>query len=284
MNIASLEGLQAADLHPCFLAAFSDYLVPAQPALEPFAAMLNRRGWVPELSAGAWLDGALIGFWLTATPWIDGRQEGYCIAAGVAPEGRRRHALTEMARHVTARLAERGILQQRLEVIDGNLRARQAYATLGFSSLRRLDCYQIQQPIAARQVWAVTAHAEHGAAAWPDAQPAYPPAVPNRRESLRRAEPALRWLTVERDSALLGSFLLSRDGEAVELHVAPEYRRRGIAGCLLREGQKLTPGGRLSFNNVDSRDLPLIQLLLKHQASYRLSQWEMAKPAAQTAQ
>ncbi|MEN3810076.1 hypothetical protein ABD440_06485 [Chromobacterium piscinae] len=80
MKIASLAGLAPEDLHLCFLDAFSDYLVPAQPSLPQLAAMLRRRGWAPELSAGAWLDGSLAGFWLCATPEIDGEREGYCIA------------------------------------------------------------------------------------------------------------------------------------------------------------------------------------------------------------
>ncbi|MDE1712066.1 hypothetical protein PWG14_04725 (plasmid) [Chromobacterium amazonense] len=50
-----------------------------------------------------------------------------------------------------------------------------------------------------------------------------------------------------------------------------------MAASLLRAGQQLAADGRLSFNNVDSRDLALISLLLKHQASYRLSQWELVK-------
>ncbi|POZ60995.1 GNAT family N-acetyltransferase [Chromobacterium alticapitis] len=277
MNFAPLSELTPADLHPCFLAAFSDYIVPAQPSLESLSAMLSRRGWQPALSAGAWMDGQLAGFWLTATPDIDGETEGYCIAAGVAPEGRRQGALTGMAGLVTALLAEGGIRRQRLEVIDGNQRAQQAYAALGFAILRRLDCYQIQEPIAARGYWPVTIHAEHAAADWPPANLAYPPAVPNRRESLLRAEPPLRWLTVRRADALLGSLLMSSDGEIVELQVAPGHRRQGIAGSLLRAGQQLTANGRLSFNNVDSRDLALISLLLRHQAAYRLSQWELGK-------
>lgn len=85
MKIASLAGLAPDDIHPCFLDAFSDYLVPAQPSLPQLAAMLRRRGWIPELSAGAWLDGRLAGFWLCAAPEIDGEREGYCIAAGVSP-------------------------------------------------------------------------------------------------------------------------------------------------------------------------------------------------------
>ncbi|PRP70588.1 hypothetical protein BUE93_09845 [Chromobacterium amazonense] len=277
MKIAPLSQLSPADLHPCFLAAFSDYVIPAQPTLEQMSAMLRRRGWQPELSAGAWLDGKLAGFWLTAAPDIDGQREGYCIAAGVAPDGRRRHALTGMAALATALLAEHGIKKQRLEVIDGNSRAQQAYERLGFSALRRLDCYQILEAVAARGFWPITAHAVHDPAYWPAEALAYPPAVPNRRESLLRAEPPLRWLTIRSGGDLQGSLLMSRDGEVVELQVAPASRRRGMAASLLRAGQQLASDRRLSFNNVDSRDLALISLLLKHQASYRLSQWELVK-------
>ncbi|MBW7567890.1 GNAT family N-acetyltransferase [Chromobacterium subtsugae] len=281
MKTAPLTRLSPADLHPCFLEAFSDYLVPAQPSLESFSAMLRRRGWVPELSAGAWIDGRLAGFWLCATPPIDDGMEGYCIAAGVVPAARRQGALSAMAARVARLLARRGIHQQRLEVIDGNQRAQLAYAQLGFQPLRQLDCYLLQAPIDSRRHWPVTVHHGYTPARWPSADwLAYPPAVPNRRDSLRRAIPAPRWLTVDAGGAALGSLLLSADGEALELMVDPAHRRRGIASQLLRAGQLLTPGGRLAFNNVDRRDLALLSLLLRHQAAYRLSQWEMLKPAA----
>lgn len=281
MKIASLAGLAPEDLHPCFLDAFSDYLVPAQPGLPQLAAMLRRRGWAPELSAGAWLDGSLAGFWLCATPKIDGEWEGYCIAAGVAPAARRRHALTDMAGLVSRLLAAHGIRRQRLEVIDGNQRARDAYASLGFAPLRQLDCYQLAAPVQTRRAWPVTIHSAHDPARWPapDAL-SYPQAVPNRRESLLRADPPLRWLTIDRDGQSLGSLLMSPDGEVAELQVDPAFRRQGVASQLLLAAQGLSPCGRLGFNNVDSRDLPLVSLLLRHQAVYRLSQWEMALSAA----
>ncbi|WP_083370308.1 GNAT family N-acetyltransferase [Chromobacterium sphagni] len=280
MRVADLARLSSADLHPCFLEAFSDYLVPAQPDLEQLRRMLLRRGWVPELSAGAWQGGRLVGFWLCATPEIAGRVEGYCIAAGVSPIARRHGALSGMAAKVSQLLAKRGIFQQRLEVMEDNQRARPAYAKLGFQPARQLDCYQIQMPIAGSRYWPVTTHAGYLPAQWPQTDwLAYPPAVPNRRDSLLRADPAPRWLSVRSGDVLQGSLLLSADGEVLELMVAPGCRRQGIASQLLHAGQSLSPGGRLTFNNVDRRDLAMISLLLRHQAVYRLSQWEMLKPA-----
>ncbi|WP_225548253.1 GNAT family N-acetyltransferase [Chromobacterium violaceum] len=280
MKIASLAGLAPDDIHPCFLDAFSDYLVPAQPSLPQLTAMLRRRGWIPELSAGAWLDGRLAGFWLCAAPEIDGEREGYCIAAGVSPAARRRRALTDMAGLVGRLLAAHGIRRQRLEVIDGNQRARDAYAALGFAPQRKLDCYQMPIPVQARCRWPVTLHAVNAPSRWPTPDAlAYPPAVPNRRESLLRADPPLRWLSVDRDGQTLGSLLMSPDGEVAELQVSPPCRRQGIASQLLQAAQSLSVCGRLGFNNVDSRDLPLLSLLLRHQAVYRLSQWEMTLSA-----
>ncbi|UTH73636.1 GNAT family N-acetyltransferase [Chromobacterium sp. IIBBL 290-4] len=276
MNIGALDGLQAIDLHACFLAAFSDYVVPAQPTLAQFEAMLKRRGWAPELSAGAWVDGELAGLWLTATPMQDGQPEGYCIAAGVAPLARRRGVLSDMAARVQSLLRARGIRQLRLEVIESNQRARDAYAKLGFQAVRKLDCYQIETPIQSASFWPVTVHVDADPAGWPSPDAiAYPPAVPNRRESLLRAAPPPRWLTVRQDGQLLGSLLMTADGEALELQVAPTRRRRGIASKLLQTGQGLAQNGRLSFNNVDPRDLALLELLRKHRGRYALSQWEL---------
>ncbi|WP_406850163.1 GNAT family N-acetyltransferase [Chromobacterium phragmitis] len=279
MKIASLASLAPDDIHACFLEAFSDYVVPAQPSPAQLRAMLQRRGWAPELSAGAWLDGELAGFWLSAAPSIDGETEGYCIAAGIAPRARRRRALTDMAGMVGRLLSARGIRRQRLEVIDGNLRALQAYAALGFVPLRQLDCFQIQTEIRPRRPWPIHVRAGFDPADWPAPDNlAYPPAVPNRRESLLRVAPELRWLTVDQDGAMLGSLLMSANGEVAELQVTPPARRQGIASQLLSAAQKLSPDGRLGFNNADRRDLALISLLLRHQARYRLSQWEMVKP------
>ncbi|WP_313182897.1 hypothetical protein [Lacrimispora sp.] len=57
LNNASIE-----TLHEAFLNAFSDYQVEMKLSIETFKQMLQRRGYVPEISIGAFINDRLVGF------------------------------------------------------------------------------------------------------------------------------------------------------------------------------------------------------------------------------
>lgn len=275
MRLHSLSLIDFPLIHQAFNLAFSDYLLPMQMDEEQLAAMLRRRGWRPELSVGAWRDGALVGLWLSGVHCDEAGPSGYCIATGVLPAARRQGLLQAMAAAACQRLASRGIRRQRLEVIADNVAALNAYTGLGYRPHRRLDCYRIETAIAAPAGdWSLC---DDDLEQWPRWALDFEPAVPNSRDSLQRAQPPLRLLTARRDGDLIGYALYSAAGDIAELAVRPDSRRRGVARSLLTATQASIGAAQLSFNNLDAGDQAMAELLRGCGGRLWLSQWEMRR-------
>ena len=277
MHIAPLQQTPLPQLHAAFLLAFADYLIPMQLNAGQFAALLLRRGWQPDLSIAAWHEGQLVGFWLSgiikdATP-----ATAYCISAGVLPAYRRQGLLRQLHAMLCERLQEQRIKRQQLEVICDNKRAIDAYHQLGFQQQRRLDCYALYQLCPPRTPWPVQQEEHPRPEQWPPTEwLGFPPSVQNQRNSLLRADPPPRLLTISQDACLLASLALFENGDVAELLVHPDYRRQGMASSLLYAAHR-SHDGPLLLSNIDGHDQAMHSLLQHHHASYRLSQWEMLR-------
>ena len=62
MQIRSLGGVSWSELAPVFNEAFSDYAVPMAMTADSLANMQRRRGYVADVSFGAWDGSRLVGF------------------------------------------------------------------------------------------------------------------------------------------------------------------------------------------------------------------------------
>src|SRR5688572_14356056 len=100
--IRQLRSVDDDVLFRCFVEAFSDYIVPMKPGREQFAEMLQRRGYRPELSVGAFDDGTLVGFTLNGSGRWDGGAAAYDTGTGVVPSYRRRGLSKQMIERVFA--------------------------------------------------------------------------------------------------------------------------------------------------------------------------------------
>lgn len=58
----TLDNIQIEILHKAFVDAFSNYAVNMEIPIWKFEQMLQRRGYVPEISIGAFINETLIGF------------------------------------------------------------------------------------------------------------------------------------------------------------------------------------------------------------------------------
>ena len=73
-----------------FSQAFSDYQVSVDMPLKSFELMLKRNGFMPEVSAGAFDDGVLVGLVLNGVREWDGEKTIYDLGTGVIPAYRRK--------------------------------------------------------------------------------------------------------------------------------------------------------------------------------------------------
>ena len=61
-NYKTLDNTSIEIIHKAFIDAFSDYQVKIEMPIWKFEQMLRRRGYVPEMSIGAFVNETLIGF------------------------------------------------------------------------------------------------------------------------------------------------------------------------------------------------------------------------------
>lgn len=243
--------LTAADfssLYACFLRAFSDYQVDMQMSEQQFAQRLNRDGVQLEISAGAFDDERMIGFYLNALGDWQGTRTAYDGGTGIVPDYRGRGVAQELFAFVVSRLKERGVSQYLLEVLSLNERAVALYRKLGFVEVRKLMVLRserIVEPIGDFELRRVEK---------PDWElfESFWDGYPSWQNSIAAVE------RIPNDRVIVGAHV---DGECVgygvvftpaanlmQLAVAPAHRRKGIGSRILRE---LSAAETLKVNNVD---------------------------------
>lgn len=250
-------------VHAAFLEAFSDYVVPFQPSREQLRETLTRRGYVPELSTGAFDGERIVGFTLNGVS--EGR--AYDSGTGVVPSHRRRGLASRMLDFVSDRLRNAGYTHYVLEVVESNEPAVELYLIHGFHETRRLQCWSYEP-------------ARHGEAAaidepdwielrsWWDVEPSWQNAIP----SLHRARD--RYVAVgDQDSYAV---VFPATGDLPQLAVRGNERRNGRGRALLDAAATLA-GKPLRIMNVDARNAGIDAFLSRCGAKKTVRQIEMER-------
>lgn len=253
-------------VHAAMLDAFADYPIPMQPPPAAFALMLARRGVVWPLSLGAFAKGELVGYTLTARTGT----LAYDVMTGVRRAAQGRGLVAQLFADLRPRLRAEGIERMQLEVITANERAVRAYERLGFVRSRRLICLKWPAPIVELAPPEGVTITETTTLDWPtwtrwwDCEPAWPsgPATVERSEPKRVLEARLEGRSCG-VAIVCGNDLL-------QIAIAPEARRRGIARGLLGGLQT-----ELRVLNVDARAEGLLAWLDHTGARSFIEQWEL---------
>jgi ribosomal protein S18 acetylase RimI-like enzyme len=252
------------EVFEAFAAAFSDYLVKFSPDQEALREMLVRRGWVPELSAGAFDHGQLVGFTLNC---LDGGT-GYNSGTGVIPSHRRSGLARRLMEYSASLLRNAGAERYLLEVIEANTAAAELYRRCGFEQTRGLQCW-IWEP----SPGSVAGTFDRGQPPWEalpqlwDVQPSWQ----NSIASLRRARQPFTFLGNEQAYAVV----FPATGELPQLAVSQSHRRQGLGRQLL-EAAWAVAGKPLRILNVDDRDEGIAAFLTASGAQKTVRQHEMA--------
>ncbi len=96
MEFKTLRKVQLEKIHEAFVDAFSDYQVKMDLPFSKFHHMMNRRGFSPELSLGAFSDGKLVGFVLNGHRIYEGKKTVYDMGTGVVKSHRRQGITTRI--------------------------------------------------------------------------------------------------------------------------------------------------------------------------------------------
>jgi ribosomal protein S18 acetylase RimI-like enzyme len=221
--------------------------------------MFTRRGWVPELSVGAFDGDAMVAFTVNC---VEG-DRAYDSGTGVVPSHRRRGLGRELMERSFELLRGR-CREYVLEVIDANERAVELYLGTGFVVTRGLQCWGYES-----QSLKVSESQRGSMGPWSDVEPSWQ----NSDGSIRRATQPHVVLGDESGYAVV----FPDRGDLAQLAVRRDARRRGIGTRLLQAAAAVS-GKPLRIMNVDEHDRGIAAFLEHNGAKRTVRQLEMIRP------
>jgi ribosomal protein S18 acetylase RimI-like enzyme len=251
-EIRFLDTTPIADIHACFLQAFSDYALPVDMSVRQFMLMLSRRGFDPGFSVGAFSGQQMVGCLLAG---VNG-QSGYVISSGVIKEFRGRAVFTSMFELLKQRMIEHSKQEVILEVLKDNTAAVRLYRRLGFTQTRDLEFYTGSAEVSASLT--PTSHIslcglgdldiELCRSFWDTA-----PSWQNSTEAMHAASSQLLCAKAELTGGCVGYACIDRlTGDMPQVAVDKNHRRQGIGSSLTLHLLEAATASRLKIINIDS--------------------------------
>ncbi|MCB5171694.1 GNAT family N-acetyltransferase [Bacteroides fragilis] len=137
--IHSLESVSFKDLYAAFSSAFKDYDFSLN--ADELRRMLDRRGYNPQLSFGAFFEGRLISFVFNGTGMYNNILTAYDTGTGTVPSFRGLHLTQKIFTFSLELIYQQGVRQYVLEVLQHNHKAIKIYRKLGFETQRNFNYY-----------------------------------------------------------------------------------------------------------------------------------------------
>ncbi len=265
-----------AALAEAFNSAFSDYLVPVRLSENDLRSKLLSENTNPELSAGAFLDGRLVGFILIGIDKVGDKVVAYNGGTGVIPECRGQNLTGKMYRFLFPLLEKKGIVTHQLEVITENVKAIPVYEKIGFQVKRVVSCFR-GKVIAPRGI----APVEIKSIDFPDQSQVrlfcdFNPTYQNMWSCILRTKEMHRFLGAFEGEKLIGYLIFAEDVAKVkQFGVAAAFRKKGVGRQLFYELQCIAGNKIVSLNNVDHAHDATIGFLKEIGLEMTVQQYEM---------
>lgn len=275
----SLESTSIEMLHETFIDAFSDYKVKFDLPLYKFQQMLQRRGYVPGISLGAFIDKRLIGFVLNGFRSWDEKPTVYDTGTGVIKEYRKQGITSSMLNILRELLKENKVEQYLLEVIQTNTSAFNLYKKQGFEIKRELKCFVLDKnkyvPAADFKTERIETVSlinwEEIIKFWD-----YVPSWQNSIDSIKAVPDTFIYSVVRNNGKIIGYGIIDQKaGDIPQIATDKNYRNKGIAKSILTDLISSTESEKISVLNVDGKSQAMINFLLKSGFENYIDQYEM---------
>lgn len=240
-------------LYACFLEAFSDYQVDLQMSHEQFAQRLTRDGVQMEMSAAAFDDDRMIGFYVNGIGEWQGKQSAYDAGTGVIPSYRKRGIAKDLFAFLVPRLKEVSVSQYLLEVITTNTPAVALYRKVGFVETRQLAVFRSSEGIKAVEEVEGVSIREVEQPAWERFRSFWDgyPSWQNSIAAIERVKDRTVVVGAYQDERCIGyGAVFQPSGLLMQLAVESRHRRKGIGRAIMASLQRQVEG-LLKTNNVD---------------------------------
>lgn len=141
-TLSTLESVTTNELLAVFNSSFSDYIVPFHLTKEQLEDKIKSDRIGLKLSAGAFEGNNLIGFILHGYDTVDYVKVVYNVGTGVIPTKRGNKLTKRLYEYLLPIFKVQNIDKVVLEVITENKPALTTYKSIGFETVRKLNCYK----------------------------------------------------------------------------------------------------------------------------------------------
>ncbi len=283
-SISPLGGVDGGKLYDCFMEAFSDYQVPVSMDRRTFDWNNALRGFSPELSVGAFIDGRLVGFIFSGRGVWRGSITAYDMGTGVIPPCRGRGISKALLRGLAEHLEAHNVGSYLLEVLKTNTPAFTLYKNDGFSITRGFLCFRADREHAMAKLSGAELPRGFSFGVLPDIPDSRPEfcdwnaAWQNSSDALRRYPGPVEKAGVFFGKELAAYGAAKIAGDIPQIAVRRDFRRRGIGrALLLKLLSSLTDKKTVSVINVDEGDSASSAFFLEAGFDLLTEQFEMIK-------
>lgn len=239
-TIKPLDSICFDSLYSAFNEAFGSYEV--QVNKDELQIMLKRRGFVPELSFGTFVNDKLVSFTLNGIGMFNGKKTAYDTGTGTIEAFRGKGMASKIFTYSIPYLKDAGISQYLLEVLQHNESAVSVYKKLGFTVSREFN-YFVQPNIDVKlhdkelkssfsiKETCLDSATENLISFWD-----FIPSWQNSFESIQRCVDDFRVIGAYEGQRLIGYCIFEpNSGDLTQIAIDKSYRRQGIGTALLKE-------------------------------------------------
>lgn len=280
-TIQSLAHLNANQIFTVFSEAFKDYDMQLnQPELE---TMISRRGFVPELSFGAFVDDRLVSFTLNGIGFFNGLKTAYDTGTGTIEAFRGNGLASRVFRHSIPELRKAGVRQYLLEVLRHNTSAVSVYRKQGFRESREFNYFVEKAEKLSLDKYRLPANCQIRPIdlSWKEQMAAcqdFYPSWQNSFESVERRLPDFRMWGAFVNEKLAGYCIFEpNSGDITQIAVHKDFRNQNLASCLLSEAIKINSHQNLKLINTDTNCKGITRWAGSIGLTLRGTQFEMVK-------
>jgi ribosomal protein S18 acetylase RimI-like enzyme len=279
---STLENTSIQTLFLAFLEAFEDFPSTKNVSIESFQNMLQRRGYIPEISLGAFEKSSNIlgGFILNGFRTWNGKRTVYDILTGTVPSYRRQGIANTMFEKLKVLLRQKYAEQYLTEVKKENTNAIELYKKQGFETRRGLSSFILNKENHNKTTPAceVEYFTEIKQNEWEQLKSfwEFQPSWQNSISSINAVHGIMIYALVRLDNNIIGYGVVEKNtGDIPQLAIHKDYRRNGIAGSIVSALFEKVEMNQLSIFNVDDAYDSMIFFLLKLGFENILNQYEL---------
>jgi len=280
-NVRSLADVSYDAIYQAYHEAFAEYEVLL--SKDQFWVMINRRGYNPSLSFGAFDGDRLVAFTLNGIGYFDGKKTAYDTGTGTLKEYRGRGLAARVFNESLPHLKNAGVEQYLLEVLQHNPSAISVYKNVGFATTRELSYFKTDAAnlTSLRPLLPLGLFFERvDLSSTPDMETLwdFTPSWQNSFDSVKRQLNDFRFIGVYDCKRLVGYGIFEPyTGDITQIAVEPSYRRRGVGSAILAKLLEENRCNEVKAINVEPKSIATEAFLVAVGIPQIGKQFEMIK-------